>query len=367
MTTYKPYGISELQELLKFADEKGLPVLTRHQRQDGVGIDFQNWDRIIEIDPQNFTVTAGRAVFLGELEDVLQRQGLHFPAYSEDLRLTTIGDFYGDQMCQLTQETQARYLVQGLEVMLSDGNVISVGGKTVKNVSGYDMCRLYISNRETLAIPLVFLLKIVSQKKNAYGVLLQLSDEISLASLAGLLRQLQPLVCVGWDHGSLALLEQAVGTGQSMLLLLQEKDTQRQREQLAALQGEGVVLQLLDPEQLAACWRLVRDLRGITAWHDGFRVPMQQVDFFMEALRQLGAGFWYLPLQGRFQLIHPNASIEIYKKILNEAQKLGGAGNRYYEMLYGLAPQAEVTLWQALKQQFDPDNQLNPLEQEGQA
>ena len=75
MTTYKPYGIKELQDLLQQAKEQHLPILTRHQRQEGVGIDFQNWNKIREIDVANLTVTAERAVTLGELEGAVREKG----------------------------------------------------------------------------------------------------------------------------------------------------------------------------------------------------------------------------------------------------------------------------------------------------
>ena len=75
MTTYKPYGMTELQSLLQQAAEQKLPVLTRHQHSAGLGIDFQNWNKIREIDTVNLTVTAERAVTFGELEEAVNEIG----------------------------------------------------------------------------------------------------------------------------------------------------------------------------------------------------------------------------------------------------------------------------------------------------
>ncbi len=94
MTTYKPYGIKELQDLLQQAKEQHLPILTRHQRQEGVGIDFQNWNKIREIDVANLTVTAERAVTLGELEGLFAKKGLHVAAMTDDLWTVSLGDFF---------------------------------------------------------------------------------------------------------------------------------------------------------------------------------------------------------------------------------------------------------------------------------
>ena len=71
---------------------------TRHQRQEGMGLDFQNWNKIREIDENNLTVTAERGVTLGELEDAVNRCGLHVAAMTEDLRTVTLGDFFAEQM-----------------------------------------------------------------------------------------------------------------------------------------------------------------------------------------------------------------------------------------------------------------------------
>ena len=110
MATYKPYGNKELQDLLQQAKRQNLPVLTRHQRTEGIGIDFQNWNRIREIDTANLTVTAERAVTLGELEDAVHEYGLHMAAMTEDLRSVSLGDFFAEKAakCDLVLVTESK-------------------------------------------------------------------------------------------------------------------------------------------------------------------------------------------------------------------------------------------------------------------
>src|SRR6185503_5012766 len=40
----------------------------------------------------------------------------------------------------------------GMKVVLADGTLISVGGKVVKNVAGYDLCKLFTGSLGTLGI-----------------------------------------------------------------------------------------------------------------------------------------------------------------------------------------------------------------------
>ena len=39
-----------------------------------------------------------------------------------------------------------------MKVVLADGNVIKAGGRVVKNVAGYDLCKLFTGSRGSLGI-----------------------------------------------------------------------------------------------------------------------------------------------------------------------------------------------------------------------
>jgi len=40
----------------------------------------------------------------------------------------------------------------GIKIMLADGKIIQGGGKVVKNVAGYDLCKLFVGSRGTLGV-----------------------------------------------------------------------------------------------------------------------------------------------------------------------------------------------------------------------
>ncbi|MBR5318670.1 MAG: FAD-binding oxidoreductase [Peptococcaceae bacterium] len=339
MTTYKPYGIK----------------------------DFQNWNKIREIDAVNLTVTAERGVTLGELEDAVNEYGLHMAAMTEDLRDVTLGVFFAEQMLSLTslRYNQPRYQVLGLEVMLADGTVLQVAGKTVKNVTGYDMCRFYISSRETLAIPLAFTIKLISQEPMQAVMEAPIADTAVLMELVRGLRQqkLNPKVCVYWNAAAAKQIEQ---TGGRLMMVCSGSAERLQRDlwEICKL-AEALQIDLKINEQPEELWRGLQQLRSRTIWNDGIKVPSLQCDVMLQELEQNNIGCWYSPMQGSMQLIPQQADAEVYRQLCEAAGRLGGCGNWYYQYQYGFAPAGAAKIWQQLKEKFDAEGRLNPVQKGG--
>ena len=339
MTTYKPYGIK----------------------------DFQNWNKIREIDAVNLTVTAERGVTLGELEDAVNESGLHMAAMTEDLRDVTLGVFFAEQMLSLTslRYNQPRYQVLGLEVMLADGTVLQVAGKTVKNVTGYDMCRFYISSRETLAIPLAFTIKLISQEPVQAVMEAPIADTAVLMELVRGLRQqkLNPKVCVYWND---AAAKQIGQTGGRLMMVCSGSAERLQRDlwEICKL-AEALQIDLKINEQPEALWRDLQQLRSRTIWNDGIKVPSLQCDVMLQELEQNNIGCWYSPMQGSMQLMPQQADGTVYRQLCEAAGRLGGCGNWYYQYQYGFAPAGAAKIWQQLKEKFDAEGRLNPVQKGG--
>ena len=365
MATYKPYGNKELQDLLQQAKRQNLPVLTRHQRTEGIGIDFQNWNRIREIDTANLTVTAERAVTLGELEDAVHEYGLHMAAMTEDLRTVSLGDFFAEQMFCLTSlhYNQPRFQVLGLEVMLADGTLLQVAGKTVKNVTGYDMCRFYISNRETLAIPLAFTIKLVSLEPVQIMLDAVVGDEAALLALVQGLRKanITPQVCVYWNRAASQQLQMEAAGRLVLVCNGTEERVQRDLQVISDL-AESLQIGLQVCEQPEQIWSALKGLRSATAWQNGIKVPSLQCQTVLQQLAEGQIGCWYNPLEGSLQLLPKEADGELYQNLCRLAEDLGGCGNWYYQYQYGAATAGETAVWQQLKDRFDPGNRLNPNE-----
>lgn len=123
-------------------------------RSADVVIAVHGLNRLLEHDEANLTVTVGAGMSLGALQKLTGQQRQFVPFDPPCFEHTTVGGiiaanlngprrlFYGS----------VRDLVTGMKVALPSGEQIKAGGKVVKNVAGYDMCKLFVGSLGTLGI-----------------------------------------------------------------------------------------------------------------------------------------------------------------------------------------------------------------------
>ncbi len=123
-------------------------------RRADVVIKLAKLNRVIEHDSANLTVTAQCGMTLNALQSSLAAQKQFVPIDAPFPACATLGgivaanlngprrSFYGS----------VRDLVIGMKVVLASGESIKAGGKVVKNVAGYDMCKLFVGSLGTLGI-----------------------------------------------------------------------------------------------------------------------------------------------------------------------------------------------------------------------
>jgi glycolate oxidase FAD binding subunit len=123
-------------------------------RQVDVVISTLRLNRIIDHDHANLTVTVESGLVLGALQTALfaHRQFVPFePPFAER---STIGGIVAANLNGPRRSSlgSVRDLVIGMKVVLGSGEQIKAGGKVVKNVAGYDMCKLFTGSLGTLGI-----------------------------------------------------------------------------------------------------------------------------------------------------------------------------------------------------------------------
>ena len=123
-------------------------------RQGGVILTFPRLNRIVETDPESRCAVVQPGVVNADLQKEVSRYGLMYPPDPASLFVSTIG---GNVALNAGGPRGVKYGVTrdyllGLEVVLPSGEIIRMGGKTLKNVSGYDLTRLMCGSEGTLGI-----------------------------------------------------------------------------------------------------------------------------------------------------------------------------------------------------------------------
>lgn len=152
----------QVAALLREAADGGLSVLLRgggtHMHLGappgpiGLVVSTKGLSDVVEYDAENLTITAQAGITLGEVQRVVGERGQMLPLDPPGGDRATLG---GIAATNLAGPIRMRYgsprdLVIGLRVALAEGTSIRTGGKTVKNVAGYELTKLFVGSFGTV-------------------------------------------------------------------------------------------------------------------------------------------------------------------------------------------------------------------------
>lgn len=159
-----PRDESEISRLLRLAWEEGLGVVPwgsgRHQslgyppsRYD-LALNLGRLDRVLEYEPADMTATAQAGIRLADLQRHLEAGRQFLPLDPPLASQATLGGILGGNLSGplRCRYGTARDLVLGIRVAHADGTITKGGAKVVKNVTGYDITKLYLGSHGTLGV-----------------------------------------------------------------------------------------------------------------------------------------------------------------------------------------------------------------------
>jgi glycolate oxidase FAD binding subunit len=108
--------------------------------------------QILEHTPEDMTVTTQAGVTLADLQAHLAHRGQWLPIDPPHPEQITVGSIVAMNVNgprRMGYGTIRDYLL-GIKVVLADGRLIKAGGRVVKNVAGYDLCKVFVGSHGTL-------------------------------------------------------------------------------------------------------------------------------------------------------------------------------------------------------------------------
>lgn len=172
----------EVSKVMKYAYEHNIPVTPRGQGTGLVGgsvalyggimMNLSKMNRILELDEENLTLTVEPGVLLMEISKFVEGHDLFYPPDPGEKSATIAGNINTNAGgMRAVKYGVTRDYVRGLEVVLPNGDVIEVGGKIVKNSSGYSLKDLIVGSEGTLGIVTKAILRLLPLPKKTISLL----------------------------------------------------------------------------------------------------------------------------------------------------------------------------------------------------
>jgi glycolate oxidase len=172
----KPRNTEQVSKILHLANKLRIPVTFRGQGtglsygavpiRGGIVLSFEDMNKILEIDEENLVAVVESGVVLLHLRQELEKRGLFYPADPGE-NSSAIGGNVGTNAGGMNgiKYGNTRAYVLGLEVVLSSGKIMKLGGKTFKRSTGYELMHLIIGSEGTLAAVTKIILKLIKLPK----------------------------------------------------------------------------------------------------------------------------------------------------------------------------------------------------------
>ena len=169
----KASSAEQISRIIRLANEVNIPVTPRGAGQGlsggsvpvfgGVVLTLEKMNRILEIDQDNLMATVEPGVITGELHRAVEALRLFYPPDPASLDSCSIGGNIAENAGgpRAIKYGITREYVCGLEAVLPSGELVTMGGKIVKDVTGYDLMQLLIGSEGTLAIVTKIILRLI--------------------------------------------------------------------------------------------------------------------------------------------------------------------------------------------------------------
>lgn len=179
----KALSAQEISEIMKYASAHRIPVTPRGAGtglvgssvaiEGGILLDLSLMNRFLELDEDNLTLTVEPGVLLMDLAAYVEEHGFFYPPDPGEKSATIGGNISTNAGgMRAVKYGVTRDYVRGLEVVLPSGETVELGGKVVKNSSGYDLKDLIIGSEGTLGIVTKAVLKLLPLPKKTVSLLI---------------------------------------------------------------------------------------------------------------------------------------------------------------------------------------------------
>ncbi len=173
----------DVSEVMKYAYDNNIPVVIRGSGtglvgasvpiHGGIMINMTKMTKIRELDENNLTLTVEPGVMLMDIAKYVEERDFFYPPDPGEKTATIAGNINTNAGgMRAVKYGVTRDYVRGLEVVLPNGDIMKIGGKVVKNSSGYSVKDMICGSEGTLAVVTEATLKLLPLPKKVISLLI---------------------------------------------------------------------------------------------------------------------------------------------------------------------------------------------------
>ncbi len=390
-----PRNIEEMSEMLRFAATERMSVIPagagtwlemgNRPRRAHLIISTSQMNRLLEYEPADLTATIEAGCTLAEFNAHAADHRQFIPLDPFGDKTATLGAIvatasYGPLRCGYGTP---RDWVIGMRVAHADGHLTKAGGKVVKNVAGYDLCKLYTGSFGTLGIigEISFKLRALPPDERTIIFYSQQLNELCLLAARIIDSDIQPAALELFSpyRGEPGAISGQGGFALALRFLNETETIDAQLSEAAHL-AAGFKFAILDADEATEFWRTYRASEVAPFWSLILRVSVLPAD-----LASMMAGIESLLPNGSLRAHAANGIIRLHadaellgnlkarerlKRLVELRRQVQSRGG---QMIILRAPNeitSQLDVWgdvgptahlmRALKEKFDPQQQLNP-------
>jgi glycolate oxidase FAD binding subunit len=287
-----PASLVEVSEILAFASSErwrvipmgagswldaGNPPTAAH-----VFLSTERMNRVLEYEPADLTATVEAGCTLSSFNAAAAQNRQTIPLDPFGSSEQTLGAIvatasYGTFRCGFGTP---RDWVIGMRVAHSDGRITKAGGKVVKNVAGYDLCKLYTGSFGTLGVIGEMSFKLRALPSSDRTIICHSEGIEELFALAARIveAELQPASLEMFSPAAVGVSDLIAGSWALAVRFIEEEETiESEAQELAHISG-GLTLQTLSNEETSRFWSAYPASETAEKWVWSLRISVLPTD-----------------------------------------------------------------------------------------
>lgn len=413
-----PKTTEKIVKIVKLANKELIPITPRGAGSGlsggaipdfgGIVLSMEKMNRILEIDYKNMVMVLEPGVVTNDINEKIAENGLFFAGYPMSVETCYIGGNVAENAGggkAIKYGVTGRYVL-GLEIVTPTGEIMELGGKILKDVTGYDLKQLIIGSEGTLGIITKIIIKLLplpTAKEDLLVLFKDIKSALDIVPKIMITSRIIPTSIEFMDALSIKTsceyLNEHLPYQQAGAMLLIEVDgnNYKQVEENAETIGElclangAIEVYVADnhttQERIWSVRRNIAEAFKVTSPHQSLEdivVPIAAISDIMLELDKISKKYHIqIPCYGHAAdgnihatlVKNPDSSMEkwyeIEKKALKELYQvtkvLGGTisgehgiGSKRKPFINIVISPIELALMQKIKKAFDPNNIMNP-------